>query len=71
MLYRPYRPRKIEIDPDSVSAKSPQVSERLDRIASNFRLLSEMLTEVELKILPQEESAAAAPAKAETRPKPR
>ncbi len=49
MLFQSYQSRKLEIDLDAISSSSPEVAQRLDRIASNYRILDELLAEVESK----------------------
>lgn len=45
-----YRRAKIEIDTDGPSAKSSQMTERLERIDRNYDKLAQILDELEEKI---------------------
>ena len=65
---------KIEIDTGGVSADSPEMQKRMDRIATNYEMLSEVLTELEVKIAqderlkPVKKEAAAIESAAQTAP---
>jgi hypothetical protein len=54
MLFRPYRPRSIQIDVSGVSSSSAEVTARLNRIEENYLLLDHLLSQVE-SMLPSEE----------------
>ena len=41
---------KFKIDTEGVSAESPEVQKRLNRIATNYEKLNEVLTELEFKM---------------------
>ena len=45
---------KLKIDTDGVSAGSPEMQKRLDRISTNYEKLNEILTELEVKIAQDE-----------------
>jgi hypothetical protein len=47
MLFRPYRPIQIQLDPDAVRADSPEVAQRLNRIQDNYQLLESLFARVE------------------------
>ncbi len=71
---------KIKIDTDGVNADSPDVQKRLDRIATNYERLNEVLCELEGKIARDErlnpakpqpaESGAMAPSESDRQPIP-
>ena len=43
-------PKKIEIDPSTLTSESDQVRSRLDRIGANYEKLSEILGDLETRI---------------------
>lgn len=56
MLFKKPKPIKIEIDPHAVHSQSPEVANKLSRIADNYRLIDEMWIRIESVLKKQADS---------------
>lgn len=56
MLFKKPKPIKIEIDPNAVHSQSPEVANKLNRIADNYRLIDEMWIRIESVLEKQADS---------------